>query len=316
MNDAKWIISFLTNVTLFVLFVRYLTYGYASYGSGSFFSVLYRATEGLCAPLRPLIPFRIRVRSDYTPLLAMVLIVIGRGVLYSVADLMWTAAPILSTIGSEIRVSVTQFLDGALIVGVIFLMVGAAFLRAGGYYSGVFFRVVSETSESVFRWVRVVVRVGNEWVLFGMAALFGCLVYAVLFGVVWFYPLIPYLFAAKAIWVAKIAITFFMVALFIAIIFSWFGVDPYNPLVQALRALTEPSLSWARRVFPWARIEMFDLSPVLIFLILVMVQSILVSVGSRITETEILQRYERVGTVHRVREAEPTETPTDPGARP
>jgi uncharacterized protein YggT (Ycf19 family) len=315
MSDFKWFISFLTNITLLVLFIRYLTYGYATYGSGTFFSALYRMTDGLCAPLRPLIPFKVRVRSDYTPILAMVLIVLGRGALYSLADLLWAGYPMPGTLAHEIRISVTQFLGGALRVGVIFLLVGAAFLRAGGYYSGLFFRVISDTSSSVFRWVRAFVRVENEWFLFGVASVFGCLLYAILFGIVWLYPFVPYLFAGIVIRVAIQTISFFMIALFIAILLSWFPVDPTFPLVQALRALTAPSLSWARRIFPWARIDMFDLSPLLIFLILVVVESVLASVGSRMPHVRILKAYERMRPPEAAREVEPVEYPLDPAVR-
>jgi uncharacterized protein YggT (Ycf19 family) len=245
----------------------------------------------------------------------MVLIVIGRGALYSLADLLWHGYPMPGTLVYEIRVSMTEFFWAGLRVGVIFLLVGAAFLRAGGYYSGLFFRVISETSTSVFRWVRAFVRVENEWFLFVVASVFGCLLYAILFGIVWWYPFIPYLFGGVVIRVAIETIGLYMIVLFVAILLSWLPVDPTYPLVQALRAITFPALSWARRIFPWARIDMFDLSPLLIFLILVVVQSVLASVGSRMPRIEILESYEVLQPPQAVQEVEPGEPSGDPAVR-
>lgn len=49
---------------------------------------------------------------------------------------------------------------------------------------------------------------------------------------------------------------------------SWFNLDPRNPLVQALDAVTEPIIGPIRRVMP--RLGMLDLSP-LVAIILVQV---------------------------------------------
>jgi YggT family protein len=298
------ILKFLGDITLILLFVRYLTYGYGSYAAGGVFPFLYRATEMLCAPLRPLIPVRIRVQSDYTPLLAMALVVVGRGVLYSVGDLLWQGVSPALTLPFNIRLSVVEFLNGALLVGAIFLFIGAALLRGGGYYSSLLFRVFTDTGAAVFRGVYKVVRVSNEWALFVGALAVLSLVYAVLWGLVTWTPFIPYIWLGAFLHAAYVTVFFFSIVLLLTIILSWFRPDPSNPLVQLLSALTYPSLNWARRTFPWARLDIFDLSPILIFLLLMVVQSILVSIGRQIPHTASMESFRRP---HRIRIIEETD---------
>jgi len=52
----------------------------------------------------------------------------------------------------------------------------------------------------------------------------------------------------------------------ISVLLSWVRADPYNPIVQFIRAMTEPVFSWLRQHVPFAMIGMLDLSPILVFL--------------------------------------------------
>lgn len=298
METYTVLLKFLADISLILLFVRYLTCGYGSYAAGGIFPLLYRATEMLCAPLRPLIPVRIRVQSDYAPLLAMVLVVVARGVLYSVGNLLWQGTSPVFTLAYNIRLSLVEFLDGALLVGAIFLFIGAALLRGGGYYSGVLFRVFTDNAASVFRGVYRFIRLTNEWALFLASLVVVSLVYAVLWGIVTWTPFIPYIWLNAFLHAAYMTVLFFSIALFVAIVLSWFRPDPSNPVVQLLAALTYPSLSWARQKFPWARLDMFDLSPILIFLILTVVMHILLSLGGLVPHVAATQSFR---SPHRIR---------------
>ncbi len=60
------------------------------------------------------------------------------------------------------------------------------------------------------------------------------------------------------------------------IIISWFNVNPYNELVQAIYRVTEPILAPLRRL-P-LRIGMIDLSPILAFVLLSFVNSLVVGI--------------------------------------
>lgn len=54
--------------------------------------------------------------------------------------------------------------------------------------------------------------------------------------------------------------------LFVAVILSWFHLDPDHPVVRVTGALTEPVLRPIRRVLP--AVAGLDLSPMVLFLLL------------------------------------------------
>ena len=56
-------------------------------------------------------------------------------------------------------------------------------------------------------------------------------------------------------------------AIVIRALLSWFQLDPNNPLIQALAAITDPVIDPIRRVMP--RLGMFDLSP---FVAIILIQ--------------------------------------------
>lgn len=62
----------------------------------------------------------------------------------------------------------------------------------------------------------------------------------------------------------------------IAVILSWVNADPYNPIVQAIRSVTEPVFRWVRRNIPFAVVGMLDLSPLLVLLAIVFLKIFLV----------------------------------------
>jgi len=54
----------------------------------------------------------------------------------------------------------------------------------------------------------------------------------------------------------------------IAVIVQWVGADPYNPIVQVLRSLTEPMFGWLRRRLPFLVVGALDLTPVAVILLI------------------------------------------------
>lgn len=52
----------------------------------------------------------------------------------------------------------------------------------------------------------------------------------------------------------------------VATLLTWVNPDPYNPIVRALRALTEPVFYRVRRLMPFTVIGGLDLSPVVVLL--------------------------------------------------
>ncbi len=55
----------------------------------------------------------------------------------------------------------------------------------------------------------------------------------------------------------------------IRVLISWINPDPYNPIVQFLRAITDPPLEWMRRIMPrflWS--TGLDFTPLLLIVLL------------------------------------------------
>lgn len=58
----------------------------------------------------------------------------------------------------------------------------------------------------------------------------------------------------------------------IAVLIQWVRPDPFNPIVQVLRSVTEPAFDWIRRRVPFAVIGLLDLSPLLVLLMIQLIQ--------------------------------------------
>ena len=68
---------------------------------------------------------------------------------------------------------------------------------------------------------------------------------------------------AVAVVVDKVLWLYGMVV-FIAVLITWVSPDPFNPIIQFLRAVTEPVFAWVRARVPFAMVGMLDLSPMIV----------------------------------------------------
>lgn len=59
--------------------------------------------------------------------------------------------------------------------------------------------------------------------------------------------------------------------LVIRVVISWINPDPYNPVIRFLYSITDPLLDLFRRLLP-IRIGMIDLSPLILFGLLYLVE--------------------------------------------
>ena len=73
----------------------------------------------------------------------------------------------------------------------------------------------------------------------------------------------------KVLWLYSIVIM-------IAVLISWVSPDPFNPIVQFLRSVTEPLFAWVRRRIPFAVVGMIDLSPLVVLLLIKLLQMVVV----------------------------------------
>ena len=69
-------------------------------------------------------------------------------------------------------------------------------------------------------------------------------------------------------WVLKL----YSIVVLAAVIIQWISADPFNPIVQTLRALTEPVFAWFRRRLPFLVVGALDLSPVAVLLAITFLQ--------------------------------------------
>jgi YggT family protein len=74
----------------------------------------------------------------------------------------------------------------------------------------------------------------------------------------------------------------------IAAIITWVRPDPYSPVVRFLHAATEPVFFRIRRWLPFVMIGGFDLSPVVVLLIIQFLQNFLVPLLRSMPRTVVM----------------------------
>jgi YggT family protein len=82
-------------------------------------------------------------------------------------------------------------------------------------------------------------------------------------------------FIAALAHILDIALTVYMWIIIIRAVLSWVNPDPYNPIVRLLYQITEPVMALVRRWIPLRGMGI-DLSPMIIVLAIVFLQSFLV----------------------------------------
>jgi len=83
-------------------------------------------------------------------------------------------------------------------------------------------------------------------------------------------------FIAAAARIIDIALTAYLWIIVIRAVLSWVNPDPYNPIVRLIYQITEPVMAVVRRWIPLRGMGI-DLSPMIILLAIVFLQSFLVS---------------------------------------
>src|ERR1700676_5472925 len=62
----------------------------------------------------------------------------------------------------------------------------------------------------------------------------------------------------------------------IRVVLSWVNPDPYNGIVRAIYAITEPVLAPFRRILPPWKLNGLDLSPIFVFLVILFLRIFLI----------------------------------------
>lgn len=82
-------------------------------------------------------------------------------------------------------------------------------------------------------------------------------------------------FIAAVARIVDMVLTLYMWIIIIRAVLSWVNPDPYNPIVRLLYRVTEPVMALVRRWIPLRGMGI-DLSPMIILLAIVFLQSFLV----------------------------------------
>jgi len=77
---------------------------------------------------------------------------------------------------------------------------------------------------------------------------------------------------AKIVELASGLLTIYKYILLASVVISWVNADPYNPIVNFIHRVTEPVLHRVRRYMP--NTGMVDLSPLVVFVLIYLVQII------------------------------------------
>lgn len=77
--------------------------------------------------------------------------------------------------------------------------------------------------------------------------------------------------------VLDIALSIYMWLIIIRVLLSWVSPDPYNPIVKALRSVTDPVMDWFRRRIPLV-FGGFDFSPMVVIFLIYFLRQFLVPV--------------------------------------
>jgi YggT family protein len=72
-------------------------------------------------------------------------------------------------------------------------------------------------------------------------------------------------------------LTIYFYIIIASAIISWLRPDPYNPIVRFLRKLTEPVYIYIRRYIPFVQVGGFDLSPIVLIMVIEFVRFAIVS---------------------------------------
>ena len=261
-----------SNLMMLMLLIRYFMAPYLWAESGLFLQEINRIAMNLSSPFRRVTYFLGFKRRDVSPWAAILVILMIRGLLFSllgtylnpgVADWkIWLVGQQDSFhMGARSLLGLTGLL----------LFVSVLFARAGGFYSGAFVRTIDNVAATLFGHVKKVVRLKNLWGLLAVSFLYLGLIFGILSCLIRWSLLILHFWAFGVLsllwWVA----VFYMLLCLIFIALQWlsaFGMhgDESNRGRLFLQAMVMPALMRCRQWFPWARIGILDLSPLFLFL--------------------------------------------------
>ena len=100
-------------------------------------------------------------------------------------------------------------------------------------------------------------------------------------------------FIAALAKVLSLALTIYLWIVVARAILSWVSPDPYNPIVRFIHNITEPVLHQIRKRLP-VHFGGIDLSPIIVFLIILFLQTFLVGTLGTLSDNLLDQRERQI----------------------
>jgi uncharacterized protein YggT (Ycf19 family) len=180
------------------------------------------------------------------------------------------------------------------VIGVL-LFAAVMFTKAGGFFSGVFFRTVDDLAGSFFSKVKAVVHTGNLWILLFCSYAGVCIVFALAVCLIRWNLYFPYYWAMGMLEIAGLLLWLMMILIFIYIIVGWLSIllqyDFEGKPWLVLRAMVAPAMNRCRAMFPWARIGLLDLSPIFLIFALYFGQMLIAAVQGMLMQSLTTSNY-------------------------
>ncbi len=256
-----FIIDAIIDLLLILLICRYFIQGFGYYSVGPLLQLFVQITEPICQPFRRFLSKKFE--RDYAPLVACLALILVRGLLFFLI----LNIPPIRTIKPTMPFALFYSLKKSILLVIKLLIfvtfIGYMAIVAGiSSYGNVAVRLLIEAARKIMNCAHFVIRTENLKRLCIFSIILLILVY-VLFNCLLTINISLVYAIYSFMEILRSCIIFYIMLIFFNAILSWFSPDPYNSGVILLRVSVEPCLRLCRRLFPWARIAMIDLSPML-----------------------------------------------------
>lgn len=276
------ILNLFFQALIIVLLIRYFIERYRFYGFGPILVAIITLTEKLIKPMKQILPRGALHLQDSTPLVAIGLIVLIRGFALWLLTLDYST-PILDmhresatgfTLVHATGISVAMLVQ-LLAVSFIFALFASVMISRSGITTcaSAGFTCFQERTFAVFQGMRRIYPTNNLVILFLIASALSLIVASFLvslasFTLMYGMEMLLIFWVHSLFGILETLVMLYGLILLVTIIASWLQVDRLSLMVQLIRSLADPYLKFFRRIFPWARVDFFDLSPIFAFLFL------------------------------------------------
>ncbi len=278
------IVRLAPDLAMIILLIRYLAGPYLYIDTGPFLQAINQAAMTMSRPFRWVTRWIPYFKKDASPLAAIFVILVFRGLLVALVPASFNTVKPTATImllGQQISFAMGAL--GLLRLMGLALFFSVMFARAGGLYSGVFFRIIDDLAARIFGQVRMVFHIRNLWALLSLGIVYLSLLYGIVICLLAWDIRFPFFWGYGIVSVLSSILWVVFILCIIYIIISWTSMfsqpDESNRAWLFLQVTVSPMFHWIRRLVPWARIGVLELSPIFLFFGLYLLMAIVEMAG-------------------------------------